>query len=423
MGRQHESLPILIQYVRDRSPFYRDLYKNLPGSATLEELPILDQNAFWDANTYSSNQLLTGPIYDGIILRSGGTTGKPKFSVFTRDEWNEFTAIFAKKLAYCGLSDGDRVANLFYAGELYGSFIFTHKVLEECPLRLLQLPITGVSPLEETVKLIIEYEATVLAALPTTLMSLVEKMGPQLYGKTKVRKILFAGEPMQKDLRERMNQAFPGVNICSIGYASNDAGLLGYVDVSCGPNEFRCFDGHAIYEIFDEATNRPITEENVEGRAVVTAQKRSLMPVLRYPVGDRAMWLEPPGSPNRKYFLLGRSEEAARIASLSLGYEEVQAYLDFVITSAGPFQFQIIMEHRDERDSLAIRISCRLTPDQRIALEPRIIASIYSGKPILEIWVAQKKVHPLRVEWAEPGMLEKNSRSGKLRRIIDLRGR
>lgn len=418
------SLAALIRFVRERSPYYRELYRDLPKEIeTLDKLPLVEPCRFWEANSYVNNQLLTGPIQDGLILRSGGTTGKPKFSVFSRDEWNVFTQTFAQKLAHSGLVAGDRVANLFYVGELYGSFIFTHKVLEECPVKTLQLPIAGTAPLPEAIALIKEYEATVLAGLPTTLMTLVEKMGEESFGKTKVRLLLFAGEPLQKDQRARLLQAFPGAEIRSIGYASNDAGALGYTDPSCAPNEFRCYDGYAIYEIFDEATGQVITEPGREGIAVITNLKRSLMPVIRYPVGDRAMWVEPQGTPDRKYLLLGRSEETARIASLSVGFDEIQSLLGKYLAELGSFQFQLVMVHYEGHDGLVIRIASSKATDSmsQAMCEKQILSHLHELKPILRRFVEDRKIHPTQIEWREPGGLETNSRTGKLRRVIDQR--
>ena len=423
MNDPHESLLSLIRFVRERSPFYQHAYRDLPATVTsLEQVPVIAQDEFWEANTLDNNRLLTGPMEDGLILKSGGTTGKPKFSVFSRDEWSEFTQTFALKLAQCGLRKGDRVANLFYVGDLYGSFIFTHKVLEECPIRVLQLPISGITPISSVLKTIQEYGVTVIAGLPTTVMTLLDEI-ERIPGKsrTQVRSILFAGEPMQPDLRERVLRIFPGAEIRSIGYASNDAGLLGYADLSCGPNEFRCYDGEAIYEILDEATGNPIVQAGQEGRAVVTALKRSLMPVIRYPVGDRAKWLDPEGTADRKFLLLGRSEESARIASLTLPFDEVHSVLQAFSDRLGSFQFQLIVVHEDARDGLIIRIASRVTAADRAACERDLIAAFYAFRPIYRQFVDAGKVHPVRIDWSPPATLETNTRTGKLKRVIDLR--
>ncbi|MDE1977266.1 MAG: phenylacetate--CoA ligase family protein [Elusimicrobia bacterium] len=418
------SVAALVAYARERSPFYRKLYRSLPEkTASLASLPVVRQEDFWRANSYRGNRLLTGPLQDGVLLRSGGTTGKPKFSVFSRDEWSEFSSYFARKLALNGLKNGDRVANLFYSGALYGSFLFTHKVLEECPVRTLQLPITGTTPLPDMISLLKEHGASVLTGLPSTIAALAGRLKARGLSLPKVRLILFAGEPMQPDQRLLVLAAFPKTGIRSIGYASNDAGMLGYADPSCGPNEFRACDGHSIYEILDEETGRPISEPDCEGLSVATALARRLMPIIRYPVGDRALWLEPVGTPNRKYRLLGRSEESARVASLSVGFDEGAKAVRQTVPQSGSVQLQMIVEHRGGKDGLILRVAARVSPKREERLARRIIQTLYGRQPMLRRFVHEGKIRAPRVEWRDPGTLEANPRTGKLRRIIDLRAR
>lgn len=45
------------------------------------------------------NRLLTGPMTDGVVFKSGGTTGAPKFSVFTHGEWDAFVTAFGRGMA------------------------------------------------------------------------------------------------------------------------------------------------------------------------------------------------------------------------------------------------------------------------------------------------------------------------------------
>lgn len=423
------STAALISFVRKKSPFYREHYRKLPKKLTsIQELPVIEQSEFWAANSLEKNRLLTGPMKDGLVLKSGGTTGKPKFSVFSRQEWAVFTATFAKYLAKSALKKGDRVANLFYVGDLYGSFLFTHKVLEECPTPTLQLPIAGITPTDSIIKTIYEYEATVLAGLPTTLMSVLAAIEEATRGKGlyaienfKVRLILFAGEPLTPSQRARVLHVFPKAKIQSIGYASNDAGLLGYTDHSCGPNEFRTYDGHTLYEIIDEQTGQPITQPGIEGISVVTALQRSLMPILRYPAGDRAQWVEPPGAKNRKFLLLGRSDEGARIASLTVRYDDIGQLLEKFSSRLKNLQFQLVVERKKGRDGLTVRLSTATQASVRRACKKRILKSILEFHPIYKKFVDEGKINPVVLEWREPGHLELNPRTGKLKRILDLR--
>jgi phenylacetate-CoA ligase len=412
----------LIRFVREHSPFYRELYRDLPKEiSSLSELPVLNQDEFWEANTLDANRLLTGAMADGIVLKSGGTTGRPKFSVFSRDEWNGFSKKFAESLPKNGLRAGDRVANLFFVGELYGSFIFTHKVFEQCPLGLLQLPISGGVKVDSICGLLRDYGATVIAGVPTTLLSLIAHLEehPGLARALKVRMLLFAGESMYADQREQVERVLPGVQIRSIGYASTDAGLLGYADLSCGVNEFRNQDGFSRYEILDEESDKPITEPGRAGRAVVTDLHRRLMPVIRYPVGDRAEWVDAPGTPDRKFRLLGRSEEAARVGPVSLYYEDVRAVLAGFGAELGGALFQLVLVHRDGKDGLIVRLGANTRASD--SLTARIIAALLNSRPMYRECLEKGSILPITLEWIDPGALEKNSRTGKLRRIMDQR--
>jgi len=414
----------LVAFARKNSPFYRRLYDGLPARVdAIERLPTPKQDEYWRANSLQFNELLTGPMRDGVVFKSGGTTGNPKFSVFAREEWETFCAAFGRGLAATGLRAGDRVANLFYGGELYGSLLFIHESLERCPVEVLQLPIGGAASLDETLRLLRDFGANVIAGVPTTILNLAEHAAASGLGarEFKLERVLYGGEALYDDQRERLSQVFPGIKTGSIGYASTDAGLLGFADASCGPNEHRVFSRETFVEILDEESLAPITEPGREGLIHATSLTRSLMPVLRYPVGDRGAWREPAGTPDRKFALLGRSEEAARVGLVKLYVEDVRQALGALRSELQISDFQLIVVHHDLRDGLIVRLA---TGDHRgrDAAAARIVAELHRARPLYEQFVREAKIHPIRVEWVRPGELEKNPRTGKLRRVVDRRG-
>jgi phenylacetate-CoA ligase len=199
--------------------------------------------------------------------------------------------------------------------------------------------------------------------------------------------------------------------------------LLGYCDLDCAPNEFRCYDGTTVFEIIDEVTGDPIQNKGQEGRAVVTDLKRKLMPIIRYPVGDRAQWIEEEGSPARKFLLLGRSEESARIASITIHFEEIRAILDQFSNRLQTFQFQLLVVHRAARDGLVVRIACEIPDGMKSIHSDDIIQAICQARPLYQDFVEQNKVLPIEIEWRALNGLEVNSRTGKMKRVIDLRNK
>ena len=417
-------LPELVSHVRKNSPFFRRLYQGLPERvASVAQLPPTQQAEYWKANAAGANELLAGPMRDGVVYRSGGTTGNPKFSVFSRAEWEEMCASFGRAIAASGLRAGDRVANLFYVGELYGSFLFITKSLELSPVPVLQLPIGGATSLDETLRLVRDFGATVLAGVPTTILNLAEHVAASGASarEFKLERVLFGGEALYDDQRARLSQVFPGVEARSIGYASTDAGLVGWADASCGPNEHRVFGRETILEILDEETLQPIEEPGREGLIYATSLTRSLMPVLRYPVGDRGAWREPAGTPDRKFLLLGRSEEAARVGLVKLYVDDVRRALSAFKDESAIVDFQMLVVHHDLRDGLVLRLAAAPSGG-REAAAGRIVAELHRMRPLYEQFVRESKIHAIRVEWVRPGELETNPRTGKLKRVVDRRG-
>jgi phenylacetate-CoA ligase len=415
----------LLKFVRKNSPFYRDLYAHLPEHVdSVAQLPVLGQDAFWKANRMPENRVLTGPLKDGIVFKSGGTTGSPKFSVFSKQEWKVFDQVFGESLARGVLESSDRVINLFYAGQLYGSLLFITRSLDECPKDVLQLPFGGSTDFEEIYQLIRDFQVNVLAGVPTSILNLadfIRNRGSR--EKLAVKKILFGGEAMYPDQRESLAEVFPGVGIHSIGYASTDAGLIGYADRGCAPGEHRSFGSHTILEILNEDTFDPITEPGVEGILVLTNLTRTLMPIIRYPVGDRGRWIEPVGTPDRKYALLGRSEEAARIGLVKLYVDDVRAVLKPFKDRLQISGFQMIVIHHERMDGLILKIARAARAEDAVldAEAKEIVGAIHQSRPLYEQFVRESKIHEIRIEWVKPGTLETNPRTGKLKKVIDRR--
>lgn len=422
----------LAAFACERSPFYRNLYgelgeEGIAGLSCLSELPPVDQDAFWQANTVCGNQVFTGKACDGIVFKSGGTTGNPKFSVYTREEWQLFCRFFGEGMQQSGLEDGDRLANLFYVGELYASFIFIMKCVEAAPVAALQFPIAGSTDPEICLKTIAEFQINVLAGLPTTLMTIAEHYASNSskFGKLNVSKIFFGGESMFPDQRQRLSEIFANPSIRSIGYASVDAGLLGYADSSCAADEHRSFGTATVFEIVDEKTFQPISEPGISGKVLISNLIRAYMPIIRYPAGDLAVWSEPASAAkngvDRKFRIIGRSEEAARVGPVSVYYEDMRNFLDSLEIELPFSGFQLLISHFELKDALTLRLIGAEPPEQRLELEFLIQERFGLARRMFAEAVAADKIHPLKVEWVKAGDAEVNQRTGKLKRVIDRR--
>ncbi|MFF1776784.1 phenylacetate--CoA ligase family protein [Streptomyces virginiae] len=421
-----QQLTDLIRFARHNSPYYRDLYASLPPHVDrLNDLPVVDQQDFWAANTLHDSRVLTGPLSEATVYKTGGTTGSPKFSVYTRDEWRTFVTAFGQGLVDTGLRPGHRVADLFYAGELYASFLFVLDSLAHAPVDNVRLPIGGGAPLESTIPTLRDLAAQVLTGTPTTLCRLAEQVVSSDVRLDAVELLLFGGEALFDDQRRLLAAAFPGAEVRSVGYASVDAGLLGRPVSGPDARVHRAFSPYGVVEILDDSTDEPITEPGRPGRVVVTSLFRRLMPIIRYPAGDRAEWT---GTGPGHFRILGRAEEGVRVGPVSLYTQDAQDAVAAADTAGHVVGMQLVVRRWDGRDGLVLRLAT--TPGDeargpvagdRAALAEAVVTELETVRPLYPDSVRAGFVHPLSVEWARHRDLAVNPRTGKLVRVLDER--
>jgi phenylacetate-CoA ligase len=421
---EQELMPVqpfaeLLRFARDNSPFYRELYARLPQHVSrLTDLPVVPQADFWQANSPRDNRLLTAPLDEAVVFRSGGTTGSPKFSYYTRTEWREFTTAFGAGLVRAGLRPGHRVADLFYAGDLYASFTFVLDSLHRSPVSNVRLPLGGAAPLESTVATLEEFGVQVVAGTPTTLCSLAEHLAGADRTLPDVELLFFGGECLFGDQLPLLRAAFPKARPRSLGYASVDAGLLGEAVPGDDPRVHRAFTPYTVVEILSDETDLPVEANGAPGRLVVTDLRRRLMPVIRYPAGDRAEWVDRDAGVFR---ILGRADEGVRVGPVSLYTEDVHDVVRAVDASGEVTGLQLVVRRRDGRDGLLLRLAVADPAGEHQRLSETVVAALLAERPFYATATAAGHVNPLTVEWVRHRDLAVNSRSGKLIRVVDER--
>ncbi|MFJ2865725.1 phenylacetate--CoA ligase family protein [Kitasatospora sp. NPDC087314] len=408
----------LIAFARANSPFYAELYRDLPPAVDqLDRLPLVDQAAFWAANTWPDNRVLTGPLSDAGVYRTGGTTGVPKFSPWTRTEHADSVTAFGAGLVRAGLRPGHRVANLFTAGELYGGFLYIENALHHAPVDNVRLGVGGAAPDPYIADLIAGFGVHVLAGEPMKLSAVAECLVRRGETADGVELLLFGGDLLFADLRPLLARAFPRAAVASVGYASNDAGLVGSPVPGDDVRVHEAFPQRTVVELVDDVTGEAITSPGTPGRVVVTNLFRTLMPILRYPTGDRAEWTD---AHRRRFRLLGRSTEGARVGTVALPTEEIRT----VLLAADPDRhitgMQLVQRRWAGRDGLILRLGhtgCRPDPE----LADRLVEAVYTALPLYPAEVALGSIHDLAVEWVPRSELVTNPRTGKLQQVLDER--
>lgn len=144
------------------------------------------------------------------------------------------------------------------------------------------------------------------------------------------------------------------------------------------------------------------------------------MPVIRYPAGDRAEWIDTEGGAFR---ILGRAEEGVRVGPVSLYWQDATNAVAEADTEGRVTGMQLVVRRWEGRDGLVLRLAT--APGQDPAglevFAKEVVTGLNTARPLYPDSVAAGFVHPLRVEWARHRDLVVNSRSGKLVRVIDER--
>ncbi|MFC2131439.1 phenylacetate--CoA ligase family protein [Bacteroidota bacterium] len=415
-------LETILATAKELSPYYNQLYKDVDlQNVELSGIPLTVQDDYWEMMSGFNMGVLTGEMTDGIVFKSGGTTGNPKFTVYTKQEWATMTEVFGYHQALNKFRKGDRVANLFYVGELYSSFLFLHDSMRNCTEDVIIFPIAGSAPKDFIYHAMHDLKIDTVLVVPTTILNLAEWIHENNLDPLKIKKVYFGGETMYPDQREILSSFFPGVEIRSIGYASVDGGLLGFCDESCGFNEHRIFDGYNIIELINEDTGEVIDETGVEGKMHTTNLSRLLMPVIRYPIGDMGVWKEPLGSKNRKFEIKGRSEECARFGPVSLYFEDIRKILGNYIHDLKISNYQMIIDHTEGKDKLTIKIASETDTEKCKKYDSEIINTIETQRALIKEEKEAGKIHPIEISWVDSEGIQINPRTGKLKRIIDNR--
>lgn len=410
------SLNEIISIARTKSKYYADLYKDIPEDAKLEDLPLIDQGDFWKHCDKFGGTVATEKQTNGQIFKSGGTTGDPKYSLYSAEEWQTMCECSGAVLHKGGLRNGDKVANLFYAGGMYASFLYTYSMLCYASTKTIIYNISGNGTIEEMVTTILDHKINCIAGLPSIITKIISYINEHKLTGFNVDTIYFAGETLYPDQRERICKAFGReIEFRSVFYASNDGGPIGYFTKDCGYNEHRTMSDLTFMELIDPDTNEVITEMNKPGKIYITSLFKTLIPLVRYPAGDMGEYTEPVGVPDRKFRLLGRSDVAARagyvtIYPLDIGNVLKNCSIDFDA-------YQIVVD-RTSRDKFTFKLA---VTDVELADTDKFLEELYNQRPLLLDAINDGTVDVPEVIWCKARDLEYNPRTGKLKVIIDKR--
>ncbi|MEW1660147.1 MULTISPECIES: acyl-CoA reductase [unclassified Streptomyces] len=350
-----------------------------------------------------------------LYFHSGGTTGAPALSVFTCDDYDTQMRASAHGLLAAGFDPSrDRAANLFYCGEMYGSFISFFSILER--LEATQIPIAAGLDYEAIAKALVAYRVNTVFGMPSYLWQLFHSQGERLRAYGGIRKVFYGGEHFTTEQRRILTENFGVEVIRSAAYGSTDLGPLGYQCTHAqGTVHHVLTDLHTL-EILDPEQDRPVPAGQ-PGRLVFTTRTRAGQRLERYQIGDMGRAVDgvcPCGSHTPRIELLGRYGDVFRMGSYHFNYRRFTQAAEEHLGYRG--ELQLLLTSQADREHLIVRLDGAYAPDPDVARTALLTHITELGSA-----VGPEELLTCTVEIAATSAFERTRTSGKLRTVIDRR--
>lgn len=285
---QLQAINLTLRHIWEHNEFYRSKLEEAgfkqPGIDSLEQLsslPLLQKDVIRGDKT---KLLCVEPKEIGQVHLTSGTTGKPIYTSYTLADQYVYD-LLPKYLELFHESDADIAAiALPYEFALPG-LGFQRLFQFAFGTAILSLGKGGyMAPVDKSLELMKEYQATVLVTTPSYAALLAEegeRFGIRPGVDIRLRRIVLTGEGCSYTFRERLEKWW-GCEV-SFFYGSTECGV---VAVECKEHKgYHIVEGHVKVEIVDPAAGAPLGY-NKTGEIVVTTLLREAMPMVRYRSGD-----------------------------------------------------------------------------------------------------------------------------------------
>lgn len=344
------------------------------------------------------------PHPQGFIFSSGGTTGEPKYVHFSYEEFDYMSDMLATNLKKQGIQPGMTVANLFVAGNLWSSYMCVEKALEK--IGAIQLPIGGMCSSDNILLYLKKFRPDVIMGIPSMLVMNAEYFNDHNESLT-IPYVFYAGETLSEGRKDYLQKSWGTKTFGSAGYASVDAGVIGYQCQFCQPGE---------HHVFSDLIDLSI----IEDEGIVTSLARSSMPIKNYRTGDKIEWIADCacGSADRRFKLMGRVDNIIQIWSCRLLANDVES----VMNENEIMTFQLIITESREANLVREKLTIAFEDSAQELDHEHLLLNIYNHsrdvKDTISFTDFKKDILLLPLQHGE---IQRNPRTGKIPLIKDLR--
>ena len=416
---QSERLQRLVTYARQHSPYFRDLYVDVPATITdISQLPTTEKPDLMEHfnDWVTDPELKRAELQDFlgreetigdlvlnkyVVSTTSGTTGQPAIIVHDQLSRQVYYAVgflrnLLTRLSLFNLFTRIKLAAvLATGGHFLGYTTVVRRAKHSSLRRKLQKVFSVFTPVSQLAKELSAFKPDILGGYPTVIYLLAKE---QLQNRLRIRPyvITSAGETLHPYMRSAMEEAF-GCEVLN-NYGSSEVPGLTW---ECRYHKLHVnSDWHIL-----EATG----DQNV----LVTNLSNFVQPIIRYKMSDYAVFEEEPcrcGSHHPVISVIGRDDEILPFLSDTGATIEILplAIATVAEESEGVYQSQIVQK---TRQLLELRIKALDgTDDTQVkAIAKQRIEKFLQAQGLSNVVVAISAELP-----------QANPRSGKFRSVITL---
>ncbi|MFX0116493.1 MAG: phenylacetate--CoA ligase family protein [Candidatus Hodarchaeota archaeon] len=410
----------------EKSPLYRKKYQDssIPQDfdlSTFSDIPLLSRDEYYKGMKPTSFPLLIGEASGTYIFTSGGTTGDVKLTAWSMGFVKNWVDECYRSLSAVGLDAKDVVINLFFPG-IWATHTLINKALEKANCRI--IPLGGKISLEDLVTFIKRLQVTGLIGVPSFIVRLteyIETLPASQRSEIKIRKIWWAGEFLSSRQAEFIQESL-NCQVHPFIYSSTDTGTIGMKCPQAGTNQYHIAES-IFLETLDVDTGESVPV-GTPGEFAVTSLVNEKAPCIRYKVGDLGIINETPcscGNPSPLFTLVGRADDEVKIAGYLINPNIIQRGLEQFPELSRNFQMVV----SEEGQKTKLTILAETVPSISIAKDSdfaeRVAANVAESYDILAELIAREYCLPLGVQIVLPGTIPRNPRTGKIKRVRNLR--
>jgi phenylacetate-CoA ligase len=322
---QQRRLAKLLDWVTQRSPFYRELCSThrMSQPYSLQDFPVMDKRTYMKhfdeivtdrrlrlselqkhmANVYGDDYYLN----EYRLLTTAGSSGHKTVVVFNRKEWSIQEAASMRIAAMMGVLPFSMrrptIVTIGSPSPLHDSYRLPLS-MDTGLYRFYVLPATA--PIEELVQRLNSIQPHILRGFPSMLGLLVTE---QLQGRLNINPSIIAGggEPLTTELRKQLQTAWQS-SVFDI-YGTQE----GLRAMECNPGQgMHIFEDLGIVEVVDEDNSR-VPDGTLGHKVLFTNLFSFTQPVIRYEISDMMVLAPEPcpcGQPFRRILAInGRNDD------------------------------------------------------------------------------------------------------------------